>query len=68
MRIEWNHKLIKRDLFVACKGFCHTVKQEAGSQNNKENVRLAHVLLLLCVCVGVCVCQCLCAAVCVLEN
>jgi len=26
MRIEWNHKLIKRDLFAASKGFCQPPK------------------------------------------
>lgn len=38
MRIEWNHKLIKRDLFAACKGFCHTQSNRKRG-NNKENVR-----------------------------
>lgn len=59
MRIEWNHKLIKRDLFAACKGFCHTVEQETRKQQRKCALPLMFycyslwqsVLVLLCVCV-----------------
>lgn len=62
MRIEWNHKLIKRDLFAACKGFWHTVEQETRKQQRKCALPLMFycyslwqwVLVLLCVCLCVC--------------
>lgn len=64
MRIEWNHKLIKRDLFAACKGFCHTVEQETRKQQRKCALPLMFycyslwqwVLVYCCVCLCVCLC------------
>lgn len=66
MRIEWNHKLIKRDLFAACKGFCHTVEQETRKQQRKCALPLMFYCYSLWQWVLVYFCVCLYA--CVLEN
>lgn len=52
MRIEWNHKLIKRDLFAASKGFCQPTKT-TRRREHKENVRWSRLPLTLCVYVWV---------------
>lgn len=63
MRIEWNHKLIKRDLFAACKGFCHTQSNRKRG-NNKENVRCRWCFTVTLCATDCSWCCCLCLCVC----